>query len=127
MPLPRSSSLKQSFERPWPKVRRCSFKAKILKKELFRHFPIEDFSWINDIFPEEDEGEEGMTEDNPHNPASIVNDESMLEAREGDGEVLGMIFYEFVSTIQCPDGLVALFSGSNTRIVVWQNLSCDLA
>lgn len=46
-----------------------------IKKELIKRFSAEDFSWIDDIFPEEeeDEEEEGLTKDNPTDRISTEN------------------------------------------------------
>lgn len=59
-----------------------------VKKERIKQFPIEDFSWIDDIFPEEEEDEqkEGDIEDNPLNRVSYENvidiDENLTEAQQ---------------------------------------------
>lgn len=59
-----------------------------IKKEGIKHFPTEDFSWIDDIFPEEEEDEqkEGDIEDNPLNRVSYENvidiDENLTEAQQ---------------------------------------------
>lgn len=53
-----------------------------MKEELIKHFLIEDFSWIDDILPKEDdkkeqEGEEGRKdENNPFSPTSTENNAS---------------------------------------------------
>lgn len=61
------------------------------KKELVKNFLAEDFAWIDDIFPkeEDDEDEDGQdeerpTEDNPSDPASnvITIDENVTEVWE---------------------------------------------
>lgn len=50
----------------------------LVKKELVKRFPIEDFVWINDIFPEEEDkdedgqDEERLTEDHPSNTVSNI-------------------------------------------------------
>lgn len=65
----------------------------LIKNELVKRFPTEDFTWINDSFAKEDEDEdenedgqndERPTEDNPSNPAFniIVVDKSVIEAWE---------------------------------------------
>lgn len=60
-----------------------------VKKELVKRFPIEDFSWIDDIFPkeeEEDEQEERQSGDNPSTQASIDGvteiNKNKIEGRE---------------------------------------------
>lgn len=47
-----------------------------VKKELVKCFPIEDFTWIDEIFPEEEEDDEWegeQPEDNPTNQVSVKN------------------------------------------------------
>lgn len=62
-----------------------------IKKELVKRFPFEDFTWIDDIFPkeDEDEDEDGQNEertikDNPPDSAStiIAIDEHVIETWE---------------------------------------------
>lgn len=61
-----------------------------IKKELAKHFSVEEFSWIDDMFlNEKDEDKDGqdkerIIEDNPPDPASIVIEipEPITEARE---------------------------------------------
>lgn len=47
-----------------------------VKKELLKHFSAKDFSWIDDIFPHEEEEDrrdkEGLIEDNPPGAASTA-------------------------------------------------------
>lgn len=62
-----------------------------LKKELTRRFPAEDFSWIDDIFPDEEgEGEE-QAEENPTNWVFIdavidIENTNVIQTREAKPE-----------------------------------------
>lgn len=65
----------------------------MVKKELVRRFPFEDFVWIDDIFLEEgrDEGEqekEKQVEDNSAVRASVdvIENTDVIETREEEPE-----------------------------------------
>lgn len=58
-----------------------------VKKALLKCFPADDFSWIDDIFPDEEDEDgwdmEGIIKDNPPDLAStaIASDEPVTEVR----------------------------------------------
>lgn len=69
-----------------------------IKKELVKHFPIENFAWIDDNFleEEEDEQEEEQTEDNTTDQVSTENtidieNINVIEAREEETEDVPLV------------------------------------